>query len=134
MDNVETRLRAALREALKTRDVVAAFAVRSALAAIGNAEAVPAGTDGGGGAGGADGAAPVATIRTESPYVAKAATGAGATEASRRQLSPAEIRAIVGAEISERETTADQYEQAGHADRAARLRHEAGILRDVLAD
>jgi hypothetical protein len=41
--DVETRLRAALRDALKTRDVVAAFAVRSALGAIGNAEAVPAG-------------------------------------------------------------------------------------------
>jgi hypothetical protein len=68
--DVETRLRAALRDALKSRDVVAAFAVRSALAAIGNAEAVPAGPDG---------------------------------------ASPA-------------------------ANRAARLRHEAGILRDVLAD
>jgi hypothetical protein len=41
MEDVETRLRAALREAMKSRDVVAASAVRSALAAIGNAGAVP---------------------------------------------------------------------------------------------
>jgi uncharacterized protein len=119
-DDVETRLRAALREALKTRDVVAAFAIRSALGAIGNAQAVPAD------------AGPGTAVRTESAYVAKAATGAGATEATRRQLSPADIQAIVGAEISERETTAGQYEQAGQADRADRLRREARILRDVL--
>jgi uncharacterized protein YqeY len=36
------------------------------------------------------------------------------------------------AEISERETTAGQYEQAGHPDRAGRLRREAQILRGVL--
>ena len=58
-DDVETRLRAALREALKTRDVVAAFAIRSALGAIGNAGAVPAD------------AGPGTTVRTESAYVAK---------------------------------------------------------------
>ena len=57
--DVETRLRAALREALRTRDVVAAFAIRSALGAIGNAEAVPA--------------------------VAAADAGPGATEATRRR-------------------------------------------------
>src|SRR6202012_4996283 len=46
--DVETRLRAALRDALKTRDVVAAFAVRSALGAIGNAGAVLADAAAGG--------------------------------------------------------------------------------------
>ncbi len=119
-DDVETRLRAALRGALKARDVVAAFAIRSALGAIGNAQAVPAD------------AGPGTTVRTESAYVAKAATGAGATEVTRRQLSPADIQTIVGAEISEREITAGRYEQAGQADRADRLRREARILRDVL--
>jgi uncharacterized protein YqeY len=119
--DVETRLRAALRDALKSRDMVAAFAVRSALGAIGNAGAVPAGEDG---------AAAATPTPTGSAYVAKAAAGAGATEAVRRQLSPADIRAIVEAEISERETTAGQYQQA---DRAGRLRREAQILRDVLA-
>ncbi len=64
--------------------------------------------------------------------MAKAATGAGATEVTRRQLSPADLQAIVGAEISERETMALRYEQAGQADRADRLRREARILRDVL--
>ena len=99
--DIEARLRDALRDALKTRDVVAAFALRSALGAIGNAGAVPEGSG-------------------------------GATEVARRQLSPADVREIVGAEISEREITAGQYEGAGHTDRAERLRHEAQILRAVL--
>jgi uncharacterized protein len=41
---VPDRLRAALRAALKARDTAAAAALRSALAAIGNAEALPAPT------------------------------------------------------------------------------------------
>lgn len=40
--DVEARLRAGLLEAIGTRDVVAAFALRSALSAIGNAGADPA--------------------------------------------------------------------------------------------
>ena len=99
--DIEARLRDALRDALKTRDLVAAFALRSALGAIGNAGAVP-----------------------EDP--------AGVTEVARRQLGPADLQEIVGAEISEREITAGQYEAAGHADRAERLRREAQILRAVL--
>ncbi len=50
-DDIETRLRAALRDAMKTRDVVAVFALRSALSAIGNAGAIPAGPDPAPGAG-----------------------------------------------------------------------------------
>jgi uncharacterized protein YqeY len=118
--DVEKRLRAALRDALKTRDVVAAFAVRSALGAIGNAGAVPAD----------EGSA--TPVRTGGAYVAQAAAGAGATEVSRRQLSPADLRAIVEAEISERQATADQYEQTGHGDRAGTLRREAQVLQAVL--
>jgi uncharacterized protein len=124
--DIEARLRDALRDALKTRDVVAAFALRSALGAIANAGAVPADPAGG----------PTGPLSTAPPaggaYVAKAAAGAGATEVGRRQLGPADLREIVGAEISEREITAGQYEGAGHADRAERLRREAQILRAVL--
>jgi uncharacterized protein len=99
--DIETRLRSALREAMKARDMVAAFALRSALSAIGNAEAVPA-------------------------------DPGGPAEVARGQLSPADIQAIVQAEISERETTAVQYQESGHGDRAERLGREAQILRTVL--
>jgi uncharacterized protein len=119
--DLEARLQAALRDALKTRDVLAAFAVRSALGAIGNASAVPADPPG------VPAAAPGG-----SAYVAKAAAGAGAAEVTRRALSPAEVRQIVEAEVSERETAASQYERTGHADRAGSLRREAQVLRGVL--
>jgi len=118
--DVETRLRAALRDAMRTRDVVAAFALRSALSAIGNAEAVPA----------ANVPAPSAT----SSHVAGAAAGVGAAEVPRRRLSEADISEIVRAEAAERVTAAGQCEHAEHPDRAERLRREARILLGVLGE
>ncbi len=112
--DVRARLGLALHDALKARDKVAASALRSALAAIGNAEAVPAGTS------------PAGTA--SNPYVAGTVAGVGGADAERRILSDAEIGAIVRSEIAERHAAAAQYEQAGHADRAARLRQEADVL------
>jgi hypothetical protein len=117
-DDIETRLRAALRDAMKARDVVAVFALRSALSAIGDAGAIPAGPDPARGPG--------------SQYVAGARAGLGATDAARRPLTQADLAVIVRREAGERETAADQCDQAGHPDRAERLRREAGILRAVL--
>ena len=116
-DDIETRLRAALRDAMKTRDVVAVFALRSALSAVGNAGAIPAGP----------GPAP-----GPGQYVAGAGAGLGATDAARRPLTQADLAVIVRREVGERETAADQCDQGGHPDRAERLRREAGILRAVL--
>jgi uncharacterized protein YqeY len=65
---------------------------------------------------------------TSSPHIAAAAAGLGAAEAARRQLSPAQVAAIVQAEIDERLDAAARYESAGHADRAARLRAQAQAL------
>jgi hypothetical protein len=118
--DVRVRLGRALRDALKARDQVAASALRSALAAIANAEAVPP-------------AASPAGAATN-PYVAGAAAGVGGAEAERRVLSDAETGAIVQAEIAERHAAAAQYDEAGHADRAARLRREADVLTSVAAD
>jgi uncharacterized protein len=110
---IRGRLGLALREALKARDTVAASALRSALAAIGNAEAVPP---------------PPGPAPAGSPHIAGAAGGLGAGEAGRRGLSEAEIGEIVQVEIIERRDAADQYERAGQAGRAERLRREAGVL------
>jgi hypothetical protein len=98
--------------------VVAVFALRSALSAIGNAGAIPAGPD----------PAP----RAGSRYVAGAGAGLGATDAAQRPLTQADLAVIVRREAGERETAADQCDQGGHPDRAERLRREAGILRAVL--
>jgi uncharacterized protein YqeY len=117
---VQVRLRLALAEALRARDTIAVSALRSALGAIGNAEAVEPGA-----------AAPAGS---GSPHVAGAVTGLGAAEVPRRHLSEAEAEQIVRAEAGERERAARDYERAGHADRAGRLRREALLLLAVLAD
>ncbi len=108
------RLQLALRAALKARDTVAVSALRSALAAIDNASAIPAGLPPGAGTG--------------SVHIAGAASGAGASEAERRRLTASEADQIVQAEIAERRAAAQDYERRGHPGRAARLRREANIL------
>jgi uncharacterized protein len=107
------RLRAALADALRRRDRIAVSALRSALSAISNAEAVAPGPP-------APGAASV--------HIAGARAGLGAGEAGRRRLSPADMSRIVAGEISERRAAADAYERQGQPERAASLRREADIL------
>jgi uncharacterized protein len=132
-DDLPARLRLALTAALRTRDMTAAAALRSALSAIGNAEAIPvppAASGAGPSAASAAGASPAgaSAARGGSPHVAGAVAGLGAAEAERRRLSPAQVAAIVRAEIDERLAAAAQYQTAGHADRAARLTAEAQAL------
>jgi hypothetical protein len=117
--DVQARLQRALRAALQARDPAAVSALRSARAAIGNAEAVaaPPGPPAPGG----------------NRHFAGAVEGLGAAEAPRRALTGAEALQIISAEISERREAADLYERAGHADRAARLRGEANALMAVLS-
>ena len=117
------RLRAALTGALSARDTVAAAALRSALAAIANAEAVPVPT------------VPVGShpLPAGSEHVAGAAAGLGATEAARRHLTEADMAAIVRAEISDRCYAADQYDRLGRTERAERLRREAAVLTGLTA-
>jgi uncharacterized protein len=116
---IQARLRSALADAIRTRDAAAVAALRSALGAIANAEAVPPDPAG----------APVAS----SPHVAGAAAGLGAAEAERRRLTEADVEQIVRAEAAERLTAAEEYERGGRADRADRLRHEAAVLTSALA-
>ena len=115
MENDSRRLLyQALSRALKNRDEIAVSALRSALGAIGNAEAPHVDA--------------VSPATSSSPYFASAAAGLGAGETQRRRLSGAEVDEIVRAEISERQAAAREYEQAGYAARAARLRSEAQVL------
>ena len=120
------RLRLALAEALRARDMNAVRPLRSALAAIGNAEAVEPGAPAPAG--------PGSPVDPGSPHVAGAVVGLGAAEAERRRLSAAEVEQIVRAEATEREDAARDYERAGHADRGGRLRREARVLLATLAD
>jgi uncharacterized protein len=113
------RLSQALRDALRARDQAAVAALRSALSAIANAEAVDAGEP--------RAAAP------GSQHVAGAAAGPGATEVARKQLTETARQDIVRAEIADREVAAGQYRQGGHAERADRLRAEIAVLEKMLA-
>ncbi|MGW4241591.1 hypothetical protein [Nocardia sp. NPDC004722] len=104
------RLRAALPVAMKARDRAATAALRSALAAIDNAEAV-------------DGSEVRAGAIENSPV------GLGSAEVARRHLSESDIDAIVRTEIADRLTAAEQYDShPTGTDRATTLRAEAAAL------
>ncbi|MBO0684579.1 MAG: GatB/YqeY domain-containing protein [Candidatus Dormibacteraeota bacterium] len=107
-------LRQDLVRAIKARDAVAAAALRSALSAIENAEAVD--TPRAAGGPGGDG------------NFAGSVKGLGATEAERRDLSAAEVEEIVRREMVERLAAAREYERLGEAAPADRLKEEARVL------
>ncbi len=117
-DDIRTRLQTGLRAAIKARDTVAASALRSALGAIGNAEAVPQRPDPGKSSPAPGGHQPIAG----------SAGVLGAGEVRRRALTKDEVAEIVRAEVAQRHAAASRYEAAGHADRASRLRREAEVI------
>lgn len=111
--DLRARLRRALTTAMRARDADTLLAVRSAIAAIDNAEAVPVE------------AAPAAGA------IENAAVGVGAAEAQRRVVPPTEQEALVRAEIDERIAAAERLrDQPG---RSAALRAGADALQRVLA-
>jgi uncharacterized protein YqeY len=116
---LELRLRSALSAAMRARETDAVRALRTALAAVANAEAVDA-----------DPSAVTAT----SVHVAGAHAGLGAAEMSRRELDEDQVRALVAAERDERLTAADELDGHGQGEHADRLRREAAALDAVLLD
>jgi uncharacterized protein len=138
--DVRDRLRRALPAAIKARDTVAVAALRSALAAIDNTEAVD--LDAAGPRPGAPEvqadpgveaeADPGAGVGTDAvgvgPEFAGTVAGVGAGEVARRTLTAWEMEEIVRAEVAERQLTARLYENAGRLDQAERLRREARLL------
>jgi hypothetical protein len=107
-------LRRDLAVALKTRDRAAVTALRSALAAIENAEAPPA--------------PPPTPGLVVSEHVAGSVAGLGSAEVERRRLTEHDLRGIVEAERDERTAAALGYERLGRAEQAERLRSEADVL------
>jgi uncharacterized protein len=111
-------LRAALLTARKDRDTTRVSALRSALSAIDNAETP-------------DNARLEAT---SSGTIANAVVGLGAAEVARRELTDAQIRELMRAEIAERLTAAKDFTAGGHTERAASLEAEAAVLSGLLGD
>jgi uncharacterized protein YqeY len=112
VSTVRERLRAALPAAMKERDLALVSALRATLAALDNAEALPAEEHG--------------SLALEQTPV-----GVGAREAARQELSGADEERLVRAEIDERRTAAQIYEQGGQPERALRLRQEVDALAAV---
>jgi uncharacterized protein YqeY len=117
-DGLRAQLQQRLREAMKARNATATKALRATLGTIGNAEAVAAPA----------GATPV----VGSGPIAGAVDGLGATEVARRELTEADIEAIVQGEIDDRAAVADDYERLGRAREAIELRAQCDVLRDAL--
>lgn len=103
------RLRTALSAAMKTRDRSALAGLRSALAAIDNAEAID-------------------TVDIKAGAIETSAVGLGAAEVRRRDLTESDIEDIVRAEITDRHKAADEYDTLGRSDHSDVLRAEAAAL------
>lgn len=112
------RLQSALTEARKARDRDAADALRSALGAIDNAEAVDT-----------VGRPSVAESNSD---IAGATQGAGSSDVARRELTPDDVAAIVRSQIAELDRAVDEYRVAGQSEAAERLRRGADALRAVV--
>ncbi len=61
-----------------------------------------------------------------------ATRGLGSAEVARKVLSPADMRAVLRAQIDDRATEAERYDALGQAQAAARLREEAGVIAGYL--
>ena len=112
-EDLRTPLRQRLGRAVRERDRIAVGALRDAIAALDNAEAVEPDQD-------------AATPSSE--YVAGGVVGVGTAEAQRRVLDTESQRAIVTADVEARLAAAATYEQHGQSARASELRSGAEVL------
>jgi len=112
-DDLRVGLRHRLRAAVRDHDRIAIAALREAIAALDNAEAVPIDTGLNAQAG---------------QYIAGGVVGLGAREAERRTLDVAAQQTIVTTIIDARLAAANTYEEHGQTARAAALRSGAETL------
>jgi len=106
------QLRADLRLAMRGRDSSMVATLRTLLAAVENAQAVPVGA-------------------LHERYVVRE-FGDAATEVPRRRLSCEELHALLAQEIASRRTAAEQYRQAGREEQAEALLREAETVAGYL--
>ncbi len=103
--NSRTRIQKDLIEAMKARDLVATMALRSLLAAIGNAEAVD-----------------VVADPNSGP------TGAFAADVQRNELDEFDVARIVEAEVTERREAISTYRQVDRLDLVEAMEAEIEVL------
>ncbi|AGC44994.1 hypothetical protein MYSTI_03688 [Myxococcus stipitatus DSM 14675] len=105
-------LRAALKEAMRTRDTQATAALRATMAAIDNAEAADLSV------------APAAVLGV----VAGSAGGLGSGEVARLALTPEAVQAVVDRELQERRDAVALYTQLGKTDEARAVQAQLEVL------
>lgn len=108
----KSTLRAALKEALRTRNALASAVLREALAALDNAEAPDASV------------APPSVGGT----VAGTAGGLGSGEVPRLELTPDAVKAVIEREIQERREAVALYVSLGRHDEANALKVQLDVL------
>lgn len=102
--DMKAQLRGDLLVAMKGRQVMDAKVIRALIAAIDNAEAPPA---------------------VAAPALTQHQFASGSAEVKRLVLNPAQVQAIVLADVAEREQAAAQMDRLGQTARAEELRAEA---------
>ncbi|RKH69008.1 hypothetical protein [Corallococcus llansteffanensis] len=112
VDEWKATLRAALKDALRTRNAPASAVLRETLAAIDNAEA------------------PDMSVAPESVAggIAGSAGGLGSGEVSRLLLSPEAVDALIQREIQERRDAVALYLQLGRPEEARALSAQVDVL------
>ena len=118
-DDLRVGLRHRLSEAVRDHDRIALAALREAIAALDNAEAVPTDAD---------------VNAQVGQYIAGGVVGLGAGEAERRTLDVAAQQAVVTAIIDARLAAASTYQGHGQTARAADLRSGAEILITIMRE
>ncbi|RKH64469.1 hypothetical protein [Corallococcus aberystwythensis] len=105
-------LRAALKDALRTRNASASAVLRETLAAIDNAEA------------------PDMSVAPESDggAIAGSTAGLGSGEVARLLLSPEAVEALIQREIQERRDAVALYTQLGRSEEALTLKAQLEVL------
>jgi uncharacterized protein YqeY len=108
-EEMKARLRVDLSTYMRARQSLEAGVIRSLLAALDNAEALP--------------------VDHNRPESLQARFGDGSSEADRRSLPQEDVDAIISSEIRQRMNAAADMERLGLEDRAETLRHEAQIAK-----
>ncbi|MCM5554157.1 GatB/YqeY domain-containing protein [Pleomorphomonas sp. NRK KF1] len=109
VETLKTHLRGDLAAAMKRRDKAETALLRQLVAALDNAEAVPA--------------------REESASLVRHVFGTGTSEAERRHLTEDDIRALLKWEMDDRTKAAAEFARLGVESRAAALTAEVELIR-----
>lgn len=110
-DELQNRLRADLRAAMRDRRMEEVRVIRALIAALDNAAAVPV---------------------ADRPASLQHRFGEGSAEVTRRELSTADLQKLVAREVADRMDAAARFDDIAQVDAAQAMRAEAELVRRYL--